>query len=194
MTPAVTADPQVKADWLQSEHGTRFRELIDEAAALVDEPGTESLNQRALRLVAISTEVARHVAPLTPCAKGCSHCCYQAVTITRWEADRITKFNGRKQGMPKGYHPLSRNREDFVNDYAGVPCPFLRKGNCTIYAVRPLACVGHHSLMADASPCDIVAYPNGRTASFNMQELTLIEAALFFNDEQTFADIREFFP
>lgn len=191
--PAITADPQAKADWLTSTFGQRFQALLDEAGNMVDNPQGVSLDRRALRLIEISKEVASRVAPMTPCGKGCSHCCNQATTISRWEADRISKFNGRKHANPPGINPLERSRESLVDQYSGVPCPFLKNGNCTIYAVRPLPCIDHHSLWADPSVCDI-ANKGAPIPGFNQMELTFTQAALFFNEGVPFADIREFFP
>ena len=105
--PALDADPQEKADWLESEYGVRFRALMDEATSLVE--GREPLDRRALRLVEISREIASRVAPLTPCGKGCSHCCKQPVAISSWEAARIVKFTGCKSDNTIGIMPTSAN-------------------------------------------------------------------------------------
>ncbi|MCK9388942.1 MAG: YkgJ family cysteine cluster protein [Sulfuritalea sp.] len=190
--PALDADPQKKADWLEAEYGSRFRALMDEATELVEEP--ESLDRRALRLVEIAREMAGKIAPLTPCGNGCSHCCKQPVVISSWEAARIAKFTGRKPVDPVGIIPEQDNVERLRQRYAGVPCPMLRNDRCTIYAVRPLACIGHHSLAADPSVCDITRSPGITVQGINDEEFVFIQTGLFFAAGCKSADIREFFP
>lgn len=190
--PALDADPQEKADWLESEYGVRFRTLMDEATELVE--GQESLDRRGLRLVEISREIASRIAPLTPCGNGCSHCCKQPVAISSWEAARIVKFTGRKSVDPVGITPGQENNAELRLRYGGVPCPMLRNDRCTIYAVRPLACIGHHSLAGDPFMCDIAGNPGATVQGINDEEFVFIQMALFFNAGCKLADIREFFP
>lgn len=179
-------------DWLQAEYGDRFRALLDEATDLVDAP--QALDSRALRLVEIAREMAARIAPLTPCRSGCSHCCCQPVFISSWEAARIVKFTGRKAVDPVATVPGPDRNDELRRRFSGVPCPFLRNGRCTVYAVRPLACIGHHSLASDSTPCDLVAYPESTVLGVGDQEFISIKAALFLTEGHTSGDIREFFP
>jgi Fe-S-cluster containining protein len=190
--PALNADPQEKVDWLQSEYGARFRTLLDEATELVD--GPESLDRRALRLVEIARELANRVAPLTPCGSGCAHCCKQPVAISSWEAARIAKFTGRKLVDPVGVMPGQDNNEELRRRYGGVPCPMLRNNRCTVYAVRPLACIGHHSLASDPAVCDTARNPDATVQGVDDEEFIFIKVGMFFTAGCKSADIREFFP
>ena len=190
--PALDADPQEKVGWLEAEYGNRFRALMDEATDLVEEP--DSLDHRALRLVAIAREIAGKIAPLTPCRNACSHCCKQPVVISSWEAARIAKFTGRRPLDPVGIAPEQENVEQLRLRHAGVPCPMLRNDRCTIYAVRPLACIGHHSLASDSVMCDKTANPGVTVQGIGDQEFIFIQMALFFGAGCKSADIREFFP
>jgi hypothetical protein len=190
--PTLGAELQEKADWLESEYGIRFRALMDEATELVDAEG--SFDSRALRVVEISREIAGRIAPLTPCRSGCSHCCKQPVAIWSWEAARIVKFTGRKSVEPMGTMLGQDNTEELRLRFGGVPCPMLRNDRCTIYAVRPLACIGHHSLAADPFMCDLTANPDAIVQGINDQEFGFIQVGLFFSAGCKLADIREFFP
>ena len=190
--PALGADPQQKIDWLESEYGERFRALLDEATDLVDAP--QALDSRGLRLVEIAREMAARIAPLTPCRSGCSHCCRQPVFISSWEAARIVKFSGRKAVDPVATVAGPDRNNELLRRFSGVPCPFLRNGRCTVYAVRPLVCIGHHSLASDSTPCDLVADPESTVLGVGDQEFISIKAALFLAEGHTSADIREFFP
>lgn len=190
--PALTADPQEKVDWLQSEYGTRFRALMDEATELVE--GQASLDRGALRLVEIAREIAGRIAPLTPCGSGCAHCCRQPVAISSWEAARIAKFTGRKLADPVVAMPGQDNNEERRRRHAGVPCPLLRNDRCTVYAVRPLACIGHHSLAADSAICDTARHPDAKVQGVGDEEFIFIKVGLFFSAGCKSADIREFFP
>lgn len=190
--PAVQADPQEKVNWLQAEYGDRFRALLDEATELVTEP--EAFDRRALRLVEIAREMAARIAPLTPCRTGCFHCCCQPASISSWEAARIAKFTGRRAVDPVGGPPGSDRNDELRRRFSGAPCPFLRNGRCTVYPVRPLVCIGHHSLAADSTPCDLVANPKSIVLGVGDQEFISIKAALFLAEGHKSADIREFFP
>lgn len=192
LLPPLAADPQEKIDWLQAECGDRFRALLDEATDLVDAP--QAFDRRALRLVEIAREMAARIAPLTPCRSGCSHCCRQPVSISSWEAARIVKFTGRKAVDPGGGAPGSDRNDELRRRFSGVPCPFLRKGRCMVYAVRPLVCIGHHSLASDSTPCDLVADPESTVLGVGDEEFISIKAALFLAEGHALADIREFFP
>lgn len=190
--PPLTADPQQKLDWLQAEYGERFRALLDEATELAAEP--EPLDSRALRLVEIAREMASRVAPLTPCRSGCGYCCHQPVSISSWEAARIVKFTGRKAADPAATVGGPESDQALRRRFSGIPCPFLRNGRCTVYAVRPLACIGHHSLAADSKPCDLVADPDSVVRGVDDQEFIFIRVAMFLSEGHASADIREFFP
>ena len=78
-----------------------------------------------------------YVHKVTPCHKGCSNCCHYNVSISEFEADFISNETGlpkitQEQGLPINYH--------------GLPCPFLKEDECTIYSSRPFACRRHHFL------------------------------------------------
>lgn len=155
------------------------------------------LGQRYIRLREIADEVGARIAPVTPCAKGCSHCCYMAADVTRHEAQIIARFTGRK---------IAKQEEEVLDTPAAVreaiertrarwtrvACTFLAPdGSCSVYEVRPLACRLHHSLEDDADRCDSFRYPGGIVASANLTALLVV-----IGDQlgPRWADIREWFP
>ena len=95
------------------------------------------------------------------CRKGCSTCCTQNVTITALEGERILDYcireNLRSWLLSKLEHleshgkPLQTTNEYVLSifqdkeEHEGLTppkgvCPFLEKGRCTIYPVRPFSC------------------------------------------------------
>jgi len=88
--------------------------------------------------------------PFVPCAKGCSACCYQRVTISTLEAEYIAFNTGRaaKRVMPGA--PM-KPIEAFGR---GTPCTFLDgNGECSIYDSRPYMCRNYVTLDIDNLLC-----------------------------------------
>ncbi|MGC4093911.1 MAG: YkgJ family cysteine cluster protein [Polyangiaceae bacterium] len=95
------------------------------------------------------------------CGAGCSHCCYQSVSVSAPEAFAIYDY---LQGAlsPDQLVELSRRivaTDERTRGLAAeqrlspdLPCPFLEGTQCSIYAVRPLPCRGMNSL--DATACE----------------------------------------
>jgi uncharacterized protein len=178
------------ADWVIKKHGRFFERLIAEAVALVEAPGP--LDTRARRVLEITDDLAAKVAPKAACRRRCSHCCHQSTVISEWEAARIARYTGRTAAViPKITREMigpMRTR------YTGVPCVFLKRGECSIYPVRPLACRVHFNMGDDPSVCDIAAHPGGKVPYFNFAQLKFAHGVLFFKAGCTFADVRDYFP
>jgi uncharacterized protein len=184
---------QKNADSVWKKHGPFFTRLIAEAVALVE--ASAPIDERARRLLEITDDLADKVAPKAVCRRGCSHCCYQSVTITDWEAARIARYTGRTAMV---FAPPTRETNTAAmrmrTRFAGDPCPFLTKNQCSIYAVRPFACRTHFNVGNDPGACDIIRDPGRRVPYFNFNTLTNVRALMFFNAGASFADVREFFP
>lgn len=129
------------------------------------------------------------------CRKGCNHCCHYRVLITEQEAALISEYSGAKQKKPK------RARDIFSTP---DPCPFLKKGACSIYPVRPLSCRGFFVFRPtkDYPACpdiDVFAYANSPLAGIQPDlevSIGLVSLAgdIDINDiKKPFADIRDFF-
>lgn len=97
----------------------------------------------------------------TVCAKGCSTCCTQNVTVTATEADRILQFakknnreawlvdklkNGCDATSPalstNGYASACMEEQEVEPEQPATTtaCPFLEDSCCSIYEVRPFNC------------------------------------------------------
>lgn len=88
-------------------------------------------------------EINSFVAKYTPCKKGCNHCCHIPVSVSSLEIEYIqTKIRKLRRNAPRAN----------VKDY-NSPCPFLVKGACSIYDVRPFYCRSHTALTANSFWC-----------------------------------------
>lgn len=141
---------------------------------------------RLNRILRAADKYCAAILPYTACKTGCSHCCNMAVTLTTTEAELIGKFIGTKPTIPKYRPDIMGNQKK----YSSVPCPFLKKGRCSIYEARPLACRVHVSMADSGDLCD-----TNIPASIPMLDTIKIDEAHFiaFRDD-VWGDIREFFP
>lgn len=125
---------------------------------------------------------------VSPCARGCNHCCYQPVQIGKMEADYI----GQAIGVAPAAAPYHLERTDA---YIGAPCVFLKQGACSIYAHRPFVCRTHVSMAPDDILCRIFPGEAIRVPYYNVMSLYKILAEALDEDPvYRAADVREFFP
>ena len=92
------------------------------------------------------------------CKRGCSHCCYQRVTITAPEAFAIAahiRADRDKVARVLQTHQQTKGLNEDQRRRARIPCPLLSDDACSIYAARPIGCRGAMSL--DVNAC-IAAY------------------------------------
>lgn len=92
------------------------------------------------------------------CRAGCDHCCYQSVGVTPPEALAIVDHL-RQTLSGEELVQLASHIDEAHEKTAGLsadarfspeyPCPFLDRGQCSIYEVRPLSCRGMNSLNAE---------------------------------------------
>jgi len=90
--------------------------------------------------------------PEIACHKGCATCCTLRVTATAPEILLIARyirwaeFHGSDINLPKRLAKANRLTSG-LNETQRLklrrPCPFIMRGVCVIYPVRPLACRGH---------------------------------------------------
>lgn len=99
---------------------------------------------KKLRLLHLATEeLSIAIAPFVACGRGCNACCHYNVHLFPLEAELIEKRTGIKRS--KGPNPSF--------DFTGIPCVFLRDGQCSIYEVRPMVCRKHVALTNTAYWC-----------------------------------------
>ena len=103
--------------------------------------------------------------PQIKCAKGCSFCCYQHVSVSQDEAMLIREFLEEdkvsyneqlmKAQLGKGEHEYK------TLAFKDKRCMFLNdKGECGIYEVRPCAC-RKHVVLSDPKECSVEEFPDG---------------------------------
>ena len=103
------------------------------------------------------------------CKKGCATCCTVRVTATAPEVLRVAQHL-RESVSPEACvrlvrrlleaDGLTRDLDESERVQLRHRCPFIEKGACVIYPVRPLACRGH----ASHSRRDCVQAAAGRVA------------------------------
>lgn len=92
---------------------------------------------KKLRILHQATEeLSNAISPFIACRRSCSACCHYNVHLYPLEAELIEKRTGRKRFREK--HP--------AEDFTGLPCVFLKDGECSIYEVRPMVCRKHVAL------------------------------------------------
>lgn len=194
----VEAYAEARALEIRARGGPRLDAIA--ARALRVARGLEPVRIRHRALQALADEAAALVAPSTPCRKGCSDCCYQAVPISLHQAELLAAASGRRLDRHAGL----RASEDLVgaleraNRWAQAmleaprACPFLVDQACSVYEDRPLTCRTHHVLHADSSRCSLFGGKALPIARFNLRELEEAEAEVGLED--AWADIREWFP
>lgn len=88
------------------------------------------------------------------CGAGCNYCCYLLVEVSVPEVINLVsfineKFQAAELENLKGRIRDAEHRVHGMNSYerlfAREPCPFLRNGECSVYAARPLVCRGYNS-------------------------------------------------
>lgn len=80
----------------------------------------------------VAVAVAKAPAQLA-CKAGCAECCFQPIPVLPLEVLGLACFlretdAGQEARRALAYKP------------GGAACPFLRAGNCLVYALRPMAC------------------------------------------------------
>ncbi|WP_455233495.1 YkgJ family cysteine cluster protein [Geopseudomonas aromaticivorans] len=164
-----------------------LRELNGEIASVAQQGGTPRAKYNRLRKLA--DRIGAAAAPHAACQKGCSACCSIAVVISSYEADLIGKAIGRR---PAPLTPEA-NPQTAQDRYFGSPCPFLKKGACSIYAERPIACRLHVNLADSSFFCSTKIRPEDSCVpSLDLPLFWATFGMQFF--EHPSADIRDFFP
>lgn len=168
----IQRDPHSGAE-LVALRGSLFREAWQDElsvgtantarAVLLAEPNIERTVELARSAMAATSRLAEALLSRAPagavaCRAGCDHCCYQPVGLTPPEALAIAAHL-RQTLTPEALAAVAARLAQRAAEVHGLssaerfspqhPCPFLDRGQCSIYEVRPLACRGMNSLDAD---------------------------------------------
>lgn len=143
------------------------RSRIETAAGLHQSGVLGQLSERehAVGLIQQSVKVIEDRLAAMPgheqkeCAAGCAYCCHQRIDVTALEALAIAgalELTRDAESLEEIRWHL-RDNADLVRDMtkaeqaqARVPCALLsEEGACSIYPVRPVPCIGWHSMSRD---------------------------------------------
>ena len=135
-----------------------------------------------------TAKLSKLAMPFSACKSGCSYCCHISVMICESEAKALAKASGRK--MQKiTERPSLAIREKWHK----VPCTFLKKGRCSVYEERPLACRMTFNMADTPEQCNTdVPSKDSYVMLLNFQQLEHGFAQAFLNE--SWGDIRDFFP
>ncbi|MDX1915963.1 MAG: YkgJ family cysteine cluster protein [Methylophilus sp.] len=125
------------------------------------------------------------------CARGCGHCCHVSVPITQLEA--------RYMGENLGITPVEIKqsiKHELTAFGSHTPCPFLKNGECSIYAFRPLTCRMHMNFDQDNYWClhENWQRPEAEIPRPTIQPLIDAYHVTISSVAPIMADIRDFFP
>jgi hypothetical protein len=114
----------------------------------------------------------RTEAPPVACREGCTWCCHLAASAWPMELLVLAAWLEEHRGPEELRNIIERLRAAVVagdqqraeapNRARRLPCPLLDGGRCSVYEVRPAACVGWNSATAD--PCQAYAEGNDEAA------------------------------
>ncbi len=156
----------VREDVAQEAFAERLGRACGEAltGALDGEPDLRGLCEAVEESYRALDEVLDELdfQPPPVCARGCSHCCFNQVSLTPAEALYLGVHLMERLGpaerdevlrRAEGLVPLirGRSRRELGDLRHLTPCVFLREGACSVHAARPLACRGWNSV--DAATC-----------------------------------------
>jgi Fe-S-cluster containining protein len=89
-------------------------------------------------------ELFSYAARVTPCEKGCNHCCHIPVSVSALEFEYMKNRNRKL-----------KNKISYSDQDTSKPCPFLHKRACSIYEIRPFLCRSHVAVTATSDWCHL---------------------------------------
>ena len=184
-------DIKEKLRRINAQSNRRLHRIVRESLPALIE-NAEPLDRKVIRLRRVADAAAQVIAPFTPCAKGCSACCHNPAIISELDAILIADATGTPVSTPQRLFEVAAGKEarrDYLANYAGVPCTFLKGSLCSIYEHRPVVCRVHHSLEDSASACQSGRQPE----AVDLTEIYAGELRMM-GPMMIYADIREFFP
>lgn len=119
------------------------------------------------------------------CSTGCSWCCHDFISVSKFEQEYIRKrIKEHKIKPDRRRSKLQNNSKDeklLDLKFADRACVFLSstdgRGKCNIYEIRPLLCRTHNSVM-ESIKCNKEVYPNGFVTEGRIIETEAVGIAL----------------
>lgn len=184
--PAVQAAAQATIDKINARTNPQaLNRLKDQALR------AKSATAKIIRLRELASELGKATQGVVACRPGCSHCCHMATLVSAQEAQLIAKEIGRKPSVPVAFNQFAT----YEATYHGVPCTFLKEGQCSIYAYRPFACRIHYTVDSDNILCELHPGVKVIAPHLNVNEYDMVYCeTLGPATQMKFSDIREFFP
>jgi Fe-S-cluster containining protein len=136
-----------------------------------------------LGLYALIDETMARTNRENSCKRGCNFCCHINVDITDPEAAAIhhhCKENKIKVDTKYLKERLQVRAKEVAFSKTAA-CVFLKNGECSIYAVRPLAC-RTYLVVNEPKYCDVVSYPPPHNGTLVVNDLDVqMEFSAFMN-------------
>lgn len=156
-----------------------------------------SATQRVIWMHRAASAWGAPMASLAACRPGCSACCHMPVTITKAEAELLSRATGRPMRgslevrSPEGADETRAALQSFREGPVGVPCPFLVAERCSAYEARPTACRVLWNLDDDPLLCQHA--PTGPVDVPYADATAIRGLALSMEPDLVLGDIRDFF-
>lgn len=169
---------KIKAQRDFEAHATSF--IVEARSGL---PPRAKMN----RMKKAAQALSQIVTPLSACRGGCSHCCNISAVITDIEAEALARVSGIRARRPK-----DGISSDALGKWFRVPCPFLKKGRCSVYDERPLVCRLQFNIADTSQQCDTAIPPSeSYVTMLNLSQLKNSYVEAFHAN--SWGDIRDFF-
>lgn len=170
--------------WIRDDLVRRCQRIVE------DHAGVKS---KLAKLRQLADEVAAAIAPHAICRQGCADCCHMMVTMAELEAQSIAAAVGRPvTGKGRPAQEAALDKPNLARRYFGVPCPFLKEGDCSIHEHRPIACRLHFSMADTPFFCRTDLKPD-ESAVPNVQMGAFWQAYALVTRQFPQGDIRDFF-
>jgi len=143
---------------------------------------------RMAKALKVADKLSKAATPFSACKSRCSHCCHIPTTISQTEAKLLAEASGRKVARVEARYSRAETAH-----YFRTPCPFLKKGSCSVYSARPMACRLMFNMADTPYFCNPAIEPeDSHVTMLNLQDMHMSFTGTFLNE--AFADIRDFFP
>lgn len=158
------------------------------ASAIKQAKTPKELSGAVIKLYATLDKAIADSPVTTACKPGCDYCCHYRVRATApevlliaqhiqtWPEAKRTALLSRLEKHYSTVIGLSVEQHFSTN----IPCPLLENHQCSVYALRPVACRGHHELTSVQSCKATFDHPSfAETGHFSVAIKGFAESAVF---------------